>query len=420
MIDIGLLEITQTTIRLIFGDDGFSVELRGLGIKLEIPGTLIGEGSLVIRDNGFRAALTLEIVPVEMLAAGSLDFADMGDYTAVGVGLLVHSRWACHSVDQGSRSMASSGRSARTCDEQCQPVAASFENELAWLGTMLNPASRDGAFAPNQDSWTFGVGAIVGTLPDGGSSFHAKGALVLELPGPSVLFGIDVQFVQQRRSTDGANDLSSAIRGLIGFTPEAFFIGIRVDLSLGEMLTVRIPIDALFPRTDSLAGYLRIGSDGSGGRGGDPVSVELELSDFVGVEAWLFFMIEEEGIIDLGRRYLSSSSSGLPEFSGFSIGFGMGISVFLGSRSIGTFIEIELLAIAGMGTSPIVIGGFIEARGTLSILWVSFSVSAMLDFLHRQPGPALPPATGTVVRSPNRRRPSPAASVRRSISSSFR
>ena len=44
-----------------------------------------------------------------------------------------------------------------------------------------------------------------------------------------------------------------------------------------------------------------------------------------------------------------------------------------------------------MGTSPIVIGGFIEARGTLSILWCSFSVSAMLDFLHRQPGPALPP-----------------------------
>jgi hypothetical protein len=391
VIDIGLLEITQTTIRLVFDDDGFSVELRGLGIKLEIPGTLVGEGSLVIRDNGFRAALALEIIPMKMVAAGSLDFADMGTYTAVGVGLLVQFPVGLPLGGTGLAIYGLLGAFGANMRRAVPTSGGIIENELAWLSTMLNPASRDAAFAPNQDSWTFGVGAIVGTLPDGGSSFHAKGALVLELPGPSVLFGIDVQFVQQRRGAEGGNDLTSAIRGLIGFTSEAFFIGIRVDLSLGEMLKVKIPIDALFPRVDTLAAYLRIGSDGSGGRGGDPVSVELELSDFVGAEAWLFFMIEEKGIVDLGRRYLSSSSAGLPEFNGFSIGFGMGISVFLGVRSIGTFIEIELLAIAGMGTSPIVIGGFIEARGTLSILWVSFSVSAMLDFLHRQPGPALPP-----------------------------
>ena len=32
---------------------------------------------------------------------------------------------------------------------------------------------------------------MIGTLPDSARSFHAKGGLVLELPGPGVIFGID-------------------------------------------------------------------------------------------------------------------------------------------------------------------------------------------------------------------------------------
>ncbi len=395
VIDIGLLEVTQTTIRLVFDDEGFRVQLRGLGVKIEIPNTLVGEGSLVIRDNGFRATLALEVIPAKLYAAGSLDFHDMGDWTAVGVGLLVQFPVG---LPLGGSGLAIYGLIGAFGANMRRAVTESgnlVENELQWVGRLLNPVSADSAFAPNRDSWTFGVGAVVGTLPDGGSSFHAKGALALELPGPTVLFGIDVQFISQRRGTDGGNDLNSAIRGLIGINPEAFIIGIRVDLTLGDILRVKIPIDALFPTQPSAAdrpsGYLRIGVDGSGGRTGDPVTVELKLSDFVGVNAWLFLMIEERGIVDLGRKYLSSSSSGFPELQGFSIGFGMGISLFVGVREIGTYLEVELLAIAGMGTSPIVIGGFIEARGTLSILWIGFSVSAMLDFLHRQPGPALPP-----------------------------
>ena len=203
VIDIGLLEITQTTIRLIFDDDGFSVELRGLGIKLEIPGTLVGEGSLVIRDNGFRACA----------CARDHSGEDAGRWLARlrRHGLLHCGRRRSPRPVPGrlaaGRNRPGALRPARLIRRQhaaAVPTSGGIiENELAWLGTMLNPASRDGAFAPNRDSWTFGVGAIVGTLPDGGSSFHAKGALVLELPGPSVLFGIDVQFVQQRRGVEG-------------------------------------------------------------------------------------------------------------------------------------------------------------------------------------------------------------------------
>ncbi len=405
VIDIGLLEVTQTTIRLIF-DDGFRVELRGLGVKIEIPDTIIGEGSLVIRDNGFRATLAIEVVPAKLYAAGSLDFHDMGEWTAVGVGLQAQFPVGLPLGGSGLAIYGLLGAFGANMRRSVTRTGNIVDNEIQWVGRLLNPASRDSAFTPSRNSWTFGVGAVVGTLPDGGSSFHAKGALALELPGPTVLFGIDVRFIEQRRGTDGGDDLTSAIVGLIGITEQAFIIGIRVDLSLGDILHVKIPIDALFPTqldaANRPAGYLRIGSDGSGGRGGDPVMIELKLADFVGVEAWLFLMIEEKGIVDLGRKYLGTGSTGFPDLQGFSIGFGMGISLFLGVREIGTFLEVELLAIAGMGTSPIVIGGFIQAKGTLSILWVGFSVSAMLDFLHRQPGPVLPPgqADGSEITEP--------------------
>jgi hypothetical protein len=404
VIDIGLLEITQTTIRLVFGDDGFKVQLRGLGIKIEIPETLKGEGSLVIRDDGFRATLALEIIPVELYAAGSLLFSDQGDFSSVAVGLLVEFPVGLPLGGSGLGIFGLLGSFAANMRREVGTSGERIANELQWLGRLLNPAGDVSPWAPQRESWAFGVGAIVGTLPDGGKSFHAKGALVLEIPGPTVLFGIDARFISKRRETEGSDDIGNVssstdlrIRGLIVITPDAFIIGIQVNFSLGDLLTITIPISALFPTNLSdlnrPSGYLRIGSDGvvepntdprlDINRAGDAVTVSLDLADFLELDAFCFLMIEERGLKKLGQKDFLN-------FTGFSIGFGMGISLFLGVREIGTYVEVELLALAGMGTSPIVIGGFISASGEISILWISFTIEATLEFLHRQKTPMLP------------------------------
>ena len=403
VLDIGVVEITQTTLRLVFSDGGLDVQVRGLGIRVEIPETLKGEGALALRDNGFRTTLSIEVIPAELYAAGSLEFLDQGDYKSVSVGILVDFPVGLPLGGSGLAIYGFLGNFAANMRRAVPADADRIRAELNWLGRLLAPGdgSRPSPWEPNRERWAFGVGAVVGTLPDGGKSFHAKGALVLEIPGPTVLFGIDAQFINKRRDTKGddvsdegtggGSDVDLRIRGIIGLTPEAFIIGIKVNFELGDLLKIEVPISALFPTDNAppeLAAYLRIGSDnvspaGGVSRAGDAVTVKLNLSDFLEFKAFCYMMIEERNLFDLGGKPRL-------DFTGFSIGFGLGISIFLGVRRIGTYLEVESLALAGMGTSPVVIGGVLEASGELSILWISFGVEAGLDFLHRQPGQQLP------------------------------
>ena len=404
-LDIGVVEITQSTVRLVFGAGGLDVEVRGLGVRVDIPGALTGTGSLALHDTGVRAELDLTVVPADLRAAGSLELHEQDGFTAVAVGVEVEFPTGLPLAATGLGVYGFLGHfaanMARAVPADPDPIAA----ELAWVGRLLGASgSAPGASATPwtvaRGAWAFGVGAVVGTLADGGRAFHAKGVLVVEIPGPTVVFAIDAGFLRTRRDVEGAGDVAaeSAIRGLIAITDEAFMVGIDVALDVADLLTIRIPIRALFPRPSSASNdaYVRIGTDGiSEGvtppRAGGPVSVELAVGGFLELEAFAYLMIEEHGLERLaGRDELS--------FEGFSVGFGLGIQLFLGSRDVGIYLEASTLVLAGLGTAPLVVAGSMEVKGELSILVLSLGISARIDFLHRQPGGRLP--TGAALTRP--------------------
>src|SRR5699024_2779945 len=120
-----------------------------------------------------------------------------------------------------------------------------------------------------------GLGAIIGTLPDSARSFHAKGGLVRELPGPVWIFGIDAAFLKKRRKTK-ADDLTGTMTGLALVDPFAYLIGIDVNIKVGNFLMLHVPIGAFFPRavlegeSQIRPSFVRIGSDGVDPGGGRP------------------------------------------------------------------------------------------------------------------------------------------------------
>jgi hypothetical protein len=199
LLDLGVVEVTQATLRITFGEDGPSAELRGLKAGVDIDQVIVGEGELKVLDNGqIKTALDLDVIPAGVKASGQLDLLPQADFTAVAVGLEVEYSTG---LPLGSTGLGIYGffglfaaNMARSVDRQAPNRVTA---ELAWLGQTLRGVGSP--WLPQRQAWGFGVGAVIGILPDSARSFHAKGGLVLELPGPGVIFGIDAAFLKKRR-----------------------------------------------------------------------------------------------------------------------------------------------------------------------------------------------------------------------------
>jgi hypothetical protein len=389
LLDLGVVEVTQATLRISFGEDGPSAELRGLKVGVDIDQVIVGEGELKVLDGGqIKAALDLEVVPAGVKASGQLDLLPQADFTAVGVALDVE---YATGLPLGSTGLGIYGFFGLFAANMARNVDRLAPNrvtaELAWLNQILRGVGSP--WVPQRQAWAFGVGAVVGTLPDSARSFHAKGGLVLELPGPGVIFGIDAAFLKKRRKAKKP-DLTGTMTGLALVDPFAYLIGIEVNLKVGKFLTLHIPTSAFFPRkalpgeTAIRPSFVRIGQDGvdpGGGRPprlGAPARASLTAGSFGNVaEVFAFLMIEEEDLLDLGGE------DDL-DFNGFSVGLGIGAEVRWGSKRVG--LEASALLLVGLGTSPLVLAGKFKFKGTLRLLVYSLSVSALVDFRHDDSG----------------------------------
>ena len=389
VLDLGVVEISQATLRIAFEEGGPSVELRGLKAGVSIQDVIEGSGELTVLESGqVKSVLDLHIIPADVHATGRLDLLPQDDFSAVGVALDVEYATGLPLGSTGLGIYGFFGLFAANMARNVDRLAADrVAVELAWLRQILR--NEGSPWLPQQQAWAFGVGAIIGTLPDSARSFHAKGGLVLELPGPGVIFGIDAAFLKKRRKTKTA-DLTGTMTGMALVDPSAYLIGIDVNLQVGNFLVLHVPIGAFFPRAVLLGesqmrpSFVRIGSDGvdpGGGRPprlGMPARATLTAGSFGNVaEVFGFLMIEENDLLDLGHV------DDL-DFPGFSIGLGIGIEVRWGSARVG--LHASALLLVGLSTSPLVIAGKLKIEGELKLLVYSLSACAELDFRHDDTG----------------------------------
>lgn len=396
--DLGIVEISRATVRIVLGQGGPSVELRGLRATLDVPNTLKGTGSLTVGDRGsISAALDIEVIPASLRVAGALAIIPQADFTAVAVALDVELPTGIPLASSGLGVYGFLGRFAANMKRKLGSGTDRVEQELNWIGQVL--ASPDQAiqqWGAHKAYWSFGVGIVIGTLPDRGRSFHAKGALVLEIPGPTVVFGINAAFVKETPKTKGGDGLSGVIRGLILIDPCTVIIAIEVNLSLPEkkpIIEIAVPISALFAISGQgcapQASYVRIGSDGVNpgngepSRAGRPITVAIKLGDIGGVRAFSYLMIEEKGLQQLGRNdrtQFPQIPADLLNFNGFSIGFGLGIEIRLGQDPI--YLAASVLLLVGLGTSPFAIAGVFGVNATVKLLILTLGVTALIAFRH--------------------------------------
>ncbi|MDC0715773.1 hypothetical protein [Nannocystis bainbridge] len=382
-LDLGVVRLEGATIRVNLPDESapFKVEFRGLTASIDIPGALKGKGSVTLGDGGsFRALLSLEVIPAKLSAYGAL--AVDQDFVSVEVGVQLPVGIPLGATGFGifgfiGRFVANGTRNLEGLTNP-EPV----QRQLDWYtrAPQLKYKRKSGQYA-------FGVGAVVGTLPDSGFTFNAEGSLTIGFPDVSVIFGIDAKLVTQRKSAATESGTAAPpgglrILGMVLIEPDSIMIGVRGSYDIPKVLKLEIPISAYFPLAGGDAWYIRIGSDNHATRPGNPVSIIL-LPTILDVRAWAFVMIEERQLHGLGGTLVPLDLAQPLDFDGFSIGMGAGFDL---KWSAGPFkLEISAFLLVGLGTKPLLFAGAAGIKGELDLVLISVGVDGLVHF-HVSPG----------------------------------
>ncbi|HVY14338.1 MAG TPA: hypothetical protein VHB27_03860 [Rhodopila sp.] len=372
-LDLGVVTLEGATIRLAF--DPFSAELRGLTASVNIPDTLIGRGSLTVGDGGsVRALLSLSVIPAKLSAYGAIaidqDFVsiEVGVQLPVGIPL----------ANTGFGIFGFMGRfvanGTRNLDGLNNPDPV--QKQLDWYDR-----SPQDKYKRLSGQFAFGVGAVIGTLPDGAFTFNAAGSLTIGFPDISVVFGIDAHLISQRQdqaTEQGTpNNASLRILGMVLIDETAITLAVRANFEIPHVLKLVIPISAYFPISGGDPWYIRIGTDNDTSRPGSPVSATL-LPGILDVTAWAFIMIEERGLHNLGGTVVQLDLAQPLDFDGFTIGSGAGFDL---KWSAGPFkLEISAYLLVGVGTKPLLFAGAAGVKGELDLVIISVGVDGQVSF----------------------------------------
>ena len=381
-LDLGPVKVSGATIRvdLTAGTAG----LRGLDATLEIPGVVAGRGAFqMLEGGGFAAELDVDLIPLNVATTASVLYEPHDDsfllFLRLGVDL------------PGPIPLASSGLGlfglAGSVGVNARPTAPK-ENEdpvafqLAWDSS--DPATSF-TFAPDQ--LTLGVEAVIGTIPDLGFSFSAKGGLFLTVPDVAVRGALLGKLVGPRLGVsdhppaEGAAGV--AFTGAVVVDPkDAVTVGLKGTVAVPVLLTVVVPLGAHFPVSgsghDPHDWYIHLGADGyrgnpSDGRGIGPVRAEI-LPQLMPSHADAYVMLRGKGITAWPR------GGTLTHSDGFVLAFGFGFGYTLGIEPI-VWADVHAGADILIASRPLTLAGFGQVGGSLNLGPFSLGVDAQLKFM---------------------------------------
>lgn len=368
-LDLGPIRVSGATIRATLdpatGKIGASI--RGLDASIVLPGVIEGEGKVTVSDNGFEAMISVAVVPVGFNAEAFVRVESPMVLMELAADLpgplpLANSGLGLYGVGGTFGIAAAIAPPAPNQD----PV----EHALLW------DPQAPGAFNVAPGNFSFGLEAVIGTLPDMGFAFSAKAGLFLTVPDLVVLGALDASILSGRVSITHRPDPDPtfiALRGAIIVDPaDAVTFGISGTLNIPVLMRAHIPSGGHFPVTGDLSQwYLYIGADGySGqGRGIGPATIRL-LPDILDQGAYGYFMLRGDGIEKWPR-------GGPQSFAGFVLAFGFGLELRFGPRPV-VWAEVNASADILVATNPLVLAGFGHVDGAIHIGPVSVGVSADL------------------------------------------
>ncbi|HWN72910.1 MAG TPA: hypothetical protein VNN15_03770, partial [Solirubrobacterales bacterium] len=339
-LDLGPVKVEGATIRGTLDDRGnLSAELRGLAASLTIPGLIDGKGKVAIDDDGFKAALDVNVTPLSVRADAFVDLHS----PRVVLGLGIDLPGAIPLANSGLGIYGLAGAFAANGKPQLPQKPDLISSQLAW-------DHEKNGFETAEGSTTIGVEAVIGTVPDLGFAFSAKAGLFLTVPDVAIRVGLDGRVMSPRlKVTDHTEDsgFGPKFRGVVVVDPaDGVTIGLLGTYEVPFLLDARLPLGAHFP-VKGHDWFIYLGADGypKQDRALGPVKVEL-LPDLVGTEGSGFLMMRGQGIERFGR-----GPTPITVEDGFILAFGFGFEYVLGVKHV-IWAEIHASADILLATNP--------------------------------------------------------------------
>jgi hypothetical protein len=235
------------------------------GVKVNIPATLIGSGYVNILDSGFEGAIDLTLVPSKIRVAADIavqsieDAATQRKAVAVFAGIVVEFPTPIVLGASGLGIYGFAGLFAMHYrrNESAPAPGDSVAPALRWLERaggepQLLVRGADHLWVPEFDRWSFGIGAVLGTL-EGAFLINLRGMFVLELPGPRLLIFVKVE-VLKRKPALGDPKQTTGILGIIDINPPQITIGVIIEKKIEKLISIRLPAEISSPSATRRSG----------------------------------------------------------------------------------------------------------------------------------------------------------------------
>ena len=384
-LNLGPVKISGATIRGTLEDNGkVTASLRGLDASIAVPGAIEGEGKLqLLEGGGFEAEMAASLVPLNLDAGATVLYQPHGNsfmfFLKIGVDLPGPIPVA--NTGLGIYGVAGAfGVNAKPTSPGPHEDPIAFQ--LAWDSS--KPLT---AFTYGPDDLTIGAEAVIGTVPDLGFSFSAKGGLFLTIPDLVIRGSLWGKVLSPRLKVidhPSGTDIGLSFKGVVVVDEnDGVTIGLKGELNIPVLLEVVVPLGAHFPFShpgvDSSDWFINLGADGyvnpsrQDGRALGPIRATV-LPDLMPVDADAYFMTRGKGIDNWPR----GGAVSFPD--GFLLCFGFGFEYVIGVKGV-VWAEVHASLDVLLATRPLTLAGYGAVGGSLNLGPLSIGVDAHISFL---------------------------------------
>jgi hypothetical protein len=408
-VDLGIITVDKFKLKIPLDPTG-APQIIPSGVKINIPGVIVGNGFVEIVDTkiaqpdgteieakGIEGGLDITLVSLKIRVAANLGIGTISDpvskreAVSVFLGLRVEFPTPIILGATGLGIYGFMGLFAmhyRRLEPNPDPTKA-VGPALNWLikasgdpTRLRTESAAETAMAPSGpklwemafDRWSFGLGVLMGTA-EGGFLVNMQGMFVLELPGPRILIMVKVKMVSVLPSNpaDPAKNLEMGIIGVvdIDFGRKQLTLGVMINFSIEEVLAVALPIELFFKWDNPSHWHLYLGTIAQ------PASATI--LDIVRGSAYVMIQGNKLTYADYGSK--------VPAFfrdkvlQGIAIAIGLEAAIVLGDEAAGIYLKIAAGAHLGVSFSPFLVVGNMYFEGHLRLLIVSLSAKGSFDIM---------------------------------------
>ncbi len=382
--DLGVVTVDRFKVRWPLDPLGVP-SILPTGVKIDISNVLLGSGYVHIVEatpnaaggmsgGGFDGAADVSLVPLKLRLAASLGVRNLqvGDRRAVavfaGVSVTFDTPIALGASGLGLFGLSGLFAMHYKRDEQ-PPDGTAVSPALRWLIRSRGDPSQlvvngDAIWRPELDRWSFGLGAVLGTL-EGGFVANLRGMLVLELPGPRILIFVKLKIIAKLPKLGDAN-LDAGLLGVIDldFARRQLTVGVVADIDIANIIAITLPTELFVKLDNPRKWHLYLGTHRA------PASATiLNL-----VRASGYFMIEGDRIVDWQGTTPPTTLTGL------ALAAGLEASIIIGSVRLRLYLRVAAGAHLGVSFSPkLFIAGRIFLEGELRLFFISIEARGELE-----------------------------------------